>query len=910
MMDVTPTPPPELAAPPDPALVAARLAGQLDPTYALAGPLGAGGMGLVFRGRDVRLQRDVAIKVLHSHFAAEPTFRERFIREARALALCSHPNVLPVYYCANPDAELLYLVTELVDGASLAAWLAHRGPLPWEVALALVERCLSGLAAAHAQGVLHRDIKPANILLSVAGAPKLADFGVARVLGSATLTTGEAVVGTLRYLAPEALDDPPSSPAQDVYAMGCVLFECLSGVAAFPQHGMGALVSAIAAGRYPRLESICPHVWPEVVPIVEAALATAVDERYPTAESMRTACAEVLDAVGCRDPAALCAVFFTAPDRVGWLTATRGAMREHLLARARSLSLAGAGVEAVELATRLPLLDAVPAAVPPARALQSARATPSHAAPSATLAGPRFGEPGAATLARADRASAGEAPGPHHADAHAAAGDGPGGGPVGIAASGRVRGLLAAGAVALLPALQALVAQARAGAALAGLPHGAPAAGAAGGAGAGLAGAGGAAIGLADPGLVAAAFGSGGTVRVASWCMLAPVAALAMAGLALAVFARRGLHTVAAGAWLGALATLALAPGDAAAAFGEADGAGRGAMLGALAGIGALGAALTALELGPYPARRRAATYLAALLVPAAAAGLATHAATRLRVERLEQALALDVPVPAPRVAVGCGWRWPAPPSADGGDVASLGALLAQGARPEANWVAVELELEAGAAALEPRIVTLLAAQATRLVLMPTFRKRDGGAPELAPCQKALLELVERVPAAWVMLPEELSIYFSGEGDEVPPATRLGRVAAALHARRPGLRCGVADDMPPDEETPAQGLEDVASWATCPGVEAVMLPAPRGRLSARNFDRLAALLRGRHQLDRLWMVSASEARAPRAAWHEGADAAQVTCLGRYARSRGVTTWLHFPGGSAAGPLETLWPFSR
>lgn len=209
----------EIPSPPsDPAieLVLREVQARIDPAYRLTALIGTGGMARVFRAWDERLARPVAVKVPHVDLGTQRDMAARFLREAQALGQIAHPHVIHVHFCTDAAAPFMYMVTELVDGPSLAEWTAAHGALPWEVAIALVERCLAGLRTAHERGVLHRDLKPSNILIAPGGVPKLADFGLARLRGAATITRTDAPAGTLRYLAPEALDGPTSEPAQDV----------------------------------------------------------------------------------------------------------------------------------------------------------------------------------------------------------------------------------------------------------------------------------------------------------------------------------------------------------------------------------------------------------------------------------------------------------------------------------------------------------------------------------------------------------------------------------------------------------------------------------------------------------------------------------------------------------------------
>jgi len=330
---------------------------KIDPTYELLKCLGSGGMATVYKGRDLRLNRFVAIKVIHTELNEQGDFRARFLREARALALCTHPNVIQVHFCSDASASTLYLVTEYVEGRSLSEWLSLFGPFPWEIALAIVERILSGLNTVHSRGILHRDIKPPNILLSSEGVPKLADFGLAKGEGLSNVTSENLPLGTLRYLAPEAFEGRPATIAQDLYATGLVLYELVVGRPAFVQESVGELMSRIRSGNWPRLEEFFPEIWPELVPLVEKALAVAPNERFSSAEQMRLGCRTVLESVGILDPAFLLNEFAIAQDRGLWLDKHRERLCEHMGKRAQFARLEGRQIEAIELLDRMVLLD-------------------------------------------------------------------------------------------------------------------------------------------------------------------------------------------------------------------------------------------------------------------------------------------------------------------------------------------------------------------------------------------------------------------------------------------------------------------------------------------------------------------------------------------------------------------------
>ncbi len=194
----------------------------------LGAEIGRGGMGAVYKARHLRLGRTVAVKLLPPELSRDPEAEARFEREARALALLNHPNIVAVHDFGREDGQS-WLVMEYVDGPSLAASL----PLPPDRALALALQICDGVAYAHRQGVVHRDLKPENVLIDAAGSAKVGDFGIARILRSdrprSTVTAADVVLGTPRYMAPEALDGAPADPRMDVYSLGVLLYQMVMG---------------------------------------------------------------------------------------------------------------------------------------------------------------------------------------------------------------------------------------------------------------------------------------------------------------------------------------------------------------------------------------------------------------------------------------------------------------------------------------------------------------------------------------------------------------------------------------------------------------------------------------------------------------------------------------------------------
>jgi len=267
------------------------------PAYDIGEELGQGGMGVVVSGQHRRLDRRVAIKQLPADFAGDPAVRRRFTEEARLLASLDHPHVVPVYDFVERGG-LCLLVMELLPGGTLRARAAAAGGFSAPRAVAVCLACLSGLAAAHRRGVLHRDVKPENMLFAASGVLKVADFGIAKVLGGSggpgtVLTRRGELIGTPAYIAPEQVRGGQLSPATDVYAVATMLYEMLAGVLPFPEGDDDmALLFKHAYEKPIPLRDVAPGVPDPVAAVVMRALATEPAERFATAESFGAALAE------------------------------------------------------------------------------------------------------------------------------------------------------------------------------------------------------------------------------------------------------------------------------------------------------------------------------------------------------------------------------------------------------------------------------------------------------------------------------------------------------------------------------------------------------------------------------------------------------------------------------------------
>jgi hypothetical protein len=265
--------------------------------YELHQLIAAGGMGQVWRAQDLALHRQVAVKVLRSEYTGDPTFVARFRAEAQHAASLSHPNIAAVFDYGEEIAQdgtgetLAYLVMELVEGEPLSALVAREGPLGTETTLSLLRQTAFGLGEAHRAGMVHRDVKPGNILVRPDGSVKITDFGIAWSARSVALTRTGQVIGTPQYLSPEQAEGRPATPASDVYALGLIGYECLTGHPAF--EGDNAVTIALKQVRQ-EPEPLPGELPDEVRALIGRALAKDAATRFPDGAAFVAAIDDVL----------------------------------------------------------------------------------------------------------------------------------------------------------------------------------------------------------------------------------------------------------------------------------------------------------------------------------------------------------------------------------------------------------------------------------------------------------------------------------------------------------------------------------------------------------------------------------------------------------------------------------------
>ena len=271
----------------------ARLAEALGSAYTIEGEIGRGGMGVVYRARDERLQRRVAIKVLPPELAFQQDIRERFTREAQTAARLSHPHIVPIHTVGEGQG-LVYFVMGFVDGESVAARIRRRGPLPVEEARRIMKETADALSAAHSVSVIHRDIKPDNILLEgTRGRVMVTDFGIAKALSStsgATLTGIGVAIGTPAFMSPEqAAGERNIDGRSDLYSLGVVTYQMLTGELPFSAPSVAGILMKQITEPAPDLRRKRVDAPEDLALAVTRCLEKDPENRWPTADALRRA---------------------------------------------------------------------------------------------------------------------------------------------------------------------------------------------------------------------------------------------------------------------------------------------------------------------------------------------------------------------------------------------------------------------------------------------------------------------------------------------------------------------------------------------------------------------------------------------------------------------------------------------
>lgn len=260
--------------------------------YCLIELLGRGGMGEVWRAHDTEIDRTVAIKMLLPHFTQDERFEQRFRREARMAARLDNPHVVPIHDVGEIDGRL-YVAMRLIAGQDLQA-LLDAGPLDPNRAVAIIEQVAAALHAAHAIGLVHRDIKPSNILLDRDDFVYLIDFGIARAAGETGLTSTGATIGTWSYMAPERFSTGHAEASSDIYALACVLYQCLTGELPFPDISLEQIIASHMTMPPPRPSARRSGICPAMDDVIAIGLAKDPTDRYATTREMATSARHAL----------------------------------------------------------------------------------------------------------------------------------------------------------------------------------------------------------------------------------------------------------------------------------------------------------------------------------------------------------------------------------------------------------------------------------------------------------------------------------------------------------------------------------------------------------------------------------------------------------------------------------------
>lgn len=328
--------------------------GQILDKYELLERVGHGGMAVVYRGLDRSLRRQVAIKVLHHHLAEHQEARERFEREAHAVAKLRHENILEIFDFSGGDSAESYIVTEFIEGPTLKEFIAEHQPKYPEIGALIATQVCRALAHAHSLGILHRDVKPENIMVRNDGVVKLTDFGIAQMVDMQRMTVTGQLIGSPAYMSPEHLEGKPLDFRTDVFAVGVVLYQLVVGELPFQGRNPHELLKRIADGTYKDPRQANPLVGNELGRIINKAMAHDKDARYADITAMLGALERYLEKSGINSSREELGRYFAAP--VPYEIALRERLLAELSRRGREL-LAADQIAALELFNRVLTID-------------------------------------------------------------------------------------------------------------------------------------------------------------------------------------------------------------------------------------------------------------------------------------------------------------------------------------------------------------------------------------------------------------------------------------------------------------------------------------------------------------------------------------------------------------------------
>jgi serine/threonine-protein kinase len=267
--------------------------------YRLIAVIGEGGMGTVYRAHDTEIGRDVAIKVLPKDLAKEPGYEQRFRREAHTAARITEPHIIPIYDTGEIEGQL-YLVMPIIKGTDVHALLQQEGPMSPQRAVHIIEQLAAALDAAHAVGLVHRDIKPSNTLVTGRDFVYLIDFGIAHDSAATRLTSTGMIVGTMAYMAPERFTAGAADARSDVYALACVLHECLTGDQPYPGDSMEQQIAGHLSLDPPRPSALRPELPAGLDEVIATGMAKSPDQRYQSAHDLAVAARGALTSIPSR----------------------------------------------------------------------------------------------------------------------------------------------------------------------------------------------------------------------------------------------------------------------------------------------------------------------------------------------------------------------------------------------------------------------------------------------------------------------------------------------------------------------------------------------------------------------------------------------------------------------------------
>ncbi len=280
--------------------------------YRLIAEIGKGGMGKVYRAHDTLLDRSVAIKVLAPEMATQPGFAQRFRREASTAARLTEPHIVPIHDAGEVDGQL-YLVMPIIDGTDVQTLLRRDGPMSPDRAVAVVEQLGAALEAAHAAGLVHRDVKPSNALVTGNNFVYLIDFGIAHEANATRMTSTGKMVGTLAYMSPERLSSGIGDARGDVYALACVLYECLTGATPYPGDSLEQQIAGHLMMDPPRPSEHGPGVPVGLDQVIAAGMAKRPEQRFQSAGELAAAARRALTVVD-QQPAFVAQPLVQAPE--------------------------------------------------------------------------------------------------------------------------------------------------------------------------------------------------------------------------------------------------------------------------------------------------------------------------------------------------------------------------------------------------------------------------------------------------------------------------------------------------------------------------------------------------------------------------------------------------------------------